>query len=384
MSVEAFQGARLKKARIYNGLTVAELANMIPCSRQTISMYESGLNPPKDMEIVNQISSALGFPPKFFLEEDIPIVTGSTYFRAQLTTSKKYRDEQIQKMSLIAALYSFLQEYIEFPQYTATECSGLSPEEAAAKLREEWELGAEPIKNLIYETEQHGILVTSFPTRTDKIDAFSDMVNIDGQAVYLIAYSSNKTSVARIHFDVAHELGHICLHEWSEDVEALEPDEFRERENEANAFAASFLLPEQTFRKDIEKHATELPYYTKLKAKWKVSIQAMIRRSYSLGIISMHEYQNMIRTLQRRGQRKSEPLDDKLQTASPSMLKAAVTMLLEENVFTPREFMDELESSLNLSLNPEMVEELLDLPEGTLSRPKVIQFPKLQIKSEQR
>lgn len=384
MSVETFQGARLKKARIYNGLTVAELAKMVSCSRQTISMYESGLNFPKDMEIVKQISIALGFPTKFFLEEDFSIATGSTYFRAQLTTSKKYRDEQIQKMSLIAAIYSFLQEYIEFPQYKAVDYSALTPEEAAAKLRQEWNLGTEPIKNLIYEVEQHGILVTSFPTRTDKIDAFSEMINVDGRAVYLIAYSSNKTSAARIHFDVAHELGHICLHEWSEDIEALEPDEFRERENEANAFAASFLLPERTFRKDVERHATEIPYYTKLKAKWKVSIQAMIRRSCSLSIISMHEYQNMIRMLQKRGQRKSEPLDDKLQTAPPSMLRAAVTMLLEEKVFTPQEFMDELEASMNLSLNPEMVEELLDLPEGTLSRPKVILFPKLQIKSDQR
>ncbi len=38
---------------------------------------------------------------------------------------------------------------------------------------------------------------------------------------YLIAYSNNKTSAARIHFDIAHELGHICLHEWSEDIEEL-------------------------------------------------------------------------------------------------------------------------------------------------------------------
>jgi Zn-dependent peptidase ImmA (M78 family)/DNA-binding XRE family transcriptional regulator len=382
MSVEAFQGTRLKKARIYNGLTVAELSNKISCSRQTISMYESGLNHPKDMETVNRIASVLGFPTNFFLEEDIPVATGSTYFRAQLTTSKKYRDEQIQKMNLIAAIYSFLQEYIKFPQYLAVDYSELSPEEAAAKLRNQWNLGNEPIKNLVYETEQHGILVTTFPTRTDKIDAFSAMVNIDGNAVYLIAYSSNKTSAARIHFDVAHELGHICLHEWSEDIEALDRDEFKEREDEANRFASAFLLPEQTFRRDVEGHATELPYYTQLKAKWKVSIQAMIRRSYSLGIISMDDYQRMIRILQKRGQRKSEPLDDRLQTASPSMLRAAVNMLLEENVFTPDEFMEELANSMNLSLRPKMVEELLDLPEGTLSRPKVIQFPTLQLKTD--
>ena len=40
--VSAFNGERLKKARVYRGLTVAELADKAQCLRQTISMYENG------------------------------------------------------------------------------------------------------------------------------------------------------------------------------------------------------------------------------------------------------------------------------------------------------------------------------------------------------
>jgi len=71
----------------------------------------------------------------------------------------------------------------------------------------------------------------------------------------------------------------------------------------------------------------------------------MIRRSEKLGIITTDDYQNLIRIMQRRGLRKEEPLDDTLITASPALLKTSVIMLLQENVFTPAEFMEELSDS---------------------------------------
>ncbi|MCA0720719.1 ImmA/IrrE family metallo-endopeptidase, partial [Clostridioides difficile] len=152
--------------------------------------------------------------------------------------------------------------------------------------------------------------------------------------------------------------------------------------SEANRFASAFLLPEETFKIDAKRTPLRIPNYTELKRKWKVSIQAMIRRSYSLGIISMDEYQSMIRTLQRRGLRKSEPLDDELLTSLPALLKTAVLMLLNEKVFTPKEFMDELSFSYNFSLEPEEVEYLLSLPKNTLTSAKVIPFPDLQLKKD--
>lgn len=163
-------------------------------------------------------------------------------------------------------------------------------------------------------------------------------------------------------------------------IEELTKEEFKRRENEANEFAAAFLLPEQTFRKDAENGPQTLAYYKQLKKKWKVSIAAMIRRSEKLEIISKGECQTLIRTMQRRGQRKEEPLDDILITDSPALLKISVMMLLQENVFTPNEFMEELSKVYGLSINAEDVEYLLDLPKGTLFVPKVIDFKTLQIR----
>ena len=376
-----FNGEQLKKARIYRGYTVGELAELSGYQRQTISMYENKKSTPIDVSVVFNLSRVLNFPPQFFTEQTINIDSGSTYFRALLTTNKKYRSQQEQKMEFVAALYSFIQEYVDFPELNLPEFpQNASPEEAASILRKHWGLGDRPISNLIYTAEENGIIVTSFKTETDDVDAFSKMLDINGEQRYFIGYSSNKTSAARIHFDVAHELGHICLHDWSEDVETLSKEEFKEREEQAHRFAAAFLLPESTFRNEIIRSPYSLPYYKQLKQKWKVSMAAMIRRAYTLDIITADDYQMLVRTMQRRSIWKNEPLDDILITAEPSLLRTSVTMLLSEKVFTAKEFIDELSFNFGLSLYSEEIEHLLDLPENTLQVNRVLTFPKMMIR----
>ena len=373
-----FNGERLKKARIYRGLTVAELAEQVGCQRQTLSMYEISKSQPADLKIVSQISRVLDFPINFFYQHPDFAPTSTIYFRSLLTTSKKYRNEQIAKMEFLSQIYALLQDYIEFPQYDPLcLAEDTSPEEAAYALRDAWGLGYGPIENLISVVEQHGILVTSFATSTDDVDAFSEFLDIGDNPTYLIAYSNNKTSAARIHFDIAHELGHICLHEWSDDIEDITKEEFKEREHQANSFAAAFLLPKQSFIQDAlaaPAGPKALTYYKQLKRRWRVSIGAMLHRAKELGVMTIDEYQTLIKIMQKRGQRKEEPLDDVLITASPALLKTSVVMLLQENVFTPKEFMDELSINFELSINPEEVEYLLDLPAGTLVPPKIIRL----------
>ena len=376
-----FNGEQLKKARIYRGYTVGELAELSGYQRQTISMYENKKSTPIDASVVFNLSRVLNFPPQFFTDQTINIDSGSTYFRALLTTNKKYRSQQEQKMEFVAALYSFIQEYVDFPELNLPEFpQNASPEEAASILRKHWGLGDRPISNLIYTAEENGIIVTSFKTETDDVDAFSKMLDINGEQRYFIGYSSNKTSAARIHFDVAHELGHICLHDWSEDVETLSKEEFKEREEQAHRFAAAFLLPESTFRNEIIRSPYSLPYYKQLKQKWKVSMAAMIRRAYTLDIITADDYQMLVRTMHRRSIWKNEPLDDILITAEPSLLRTSVTMLLSEKVFTAKEFIDELSFNFGLSLYSEEIEHLLDLPENTLQVNRVLTFPKMMIR----
>ena len=301
--MKSFNGNRLKTARQYRGLTVEELSQKINVSKQAVSQYETGKIEDVPFQKILLISEILNFPYRYFVQEDIPnIQTGATYFRSLMKTSKRYRLAQEIKMEHIAIIYSFLNEYVTFPQLNLPSWIGeiTSPADAAKELRNFWGLGNKPIENVLRTVEQNGIIVTSFATDTDDIDAFSQYIDMNGSEVYIIALSSNKESAARINFDIAHELGHIILHEWSEDEEVLSREEFKLKEKEANEFAAAFLLPEQSFAQDVSLDPQKLDYYIQLKRRWKVSIAAMLYRSCDLGIITQGQYQYMMRVMQNK------------------------------------------------------------------------------------
>mgnify|MGYP002508868252 CR=1 FL=1 len=50
----------------------------------------------------------------------------------------------------------------------------------------------------------------------------SHKVYTNNRETFLIGYSRNKCTAARIHFDIAHELGHILLHDWDQSIENIE------------------------------------------------------------------------------------------------------------------------------------------------------------------
>lgn len=381
--LKSFNGKRLKTARTLKGMSISELADALDLQRQTVSMYESGKISNPDFPKVQKMSQLLNFPIDFFLDSDTELVktSPSTYFRSLLTTSKKYRYEQEIKINFVSTIYAYLSEYITFPQVNLPAIyDNDNIEDIAERLRKCWNLGCGPIDNLIFHAEQNGIILTSFATTTNDIDAFSQKININDEERYIVALSKNKSTAARLHFDVAHELGHIMLHDWEDDIESLSPSEFREREQQANDFASAFLLPKETFIKEIQVFADKLNYYIELKKKWKVSVAAMIRRSKNLGLITYDKYQALMRQMQKLGIRKSEPLDDVLVTAQPSLLKTAVEMLINDNVLTAKEILQELSNEYNLSLYSEDVETLLGLTRGTLKTSNIIPLHTLKLK----
>ena len=377
MGGKYFNGERLKIARMWSNLSANQLADLTGFSRQTISMLENGklMNP--EFATVQKLSEKLGFPVTFFLEETkINLNESTTYFRSLLTTNKKYRVEQEEKIKFIAIVYNMLSEYLEFEKVNLPRIpTNATPQEAANILREYWGLGNRPIENIVYLAESNGLIVTDFETATGDVDAFSHKITSDDMETYLIGYSKNKRTAARIHFDVAHEIGHILLHNWREDLECIDKEEFKEIELQAHAFASAFLLPEDEFRKDVSPYATNLAYYTELKKTWKVSIAAMIRRAKDLDIITADDYSRLMRNMQKQGIRKIEPLDDELVTAEPSLLRQAIKILFDQKVFTPNEFLEELSREYGLTLYPKDIETLLGLKKGTFEEkenPKMV------------
>ena len=316
MEQRKFNGDRLKKARIYNGISLTDLAMQADIKKQSISLYENGKNVP-DHEKVRVLARILGFPYDYFFQKDkIKAYTETTYFRSQATATKKDRAAQSVKLEFVAQMYETLWNYIDFPVYKdpkldfigyddPLDCESQDAidemEEAVAKVKKCWRVPSGPIKDLQYLLEQNGILVTGFSIGEDKIDAFSQRTIIDNADVFLIAVALGSRPECRLRFDMAHELGHIVLHPWSEDIESLSKEEFKARERQANMFASAFLLPRDSFSKDVSQYPTDLKFYLFLKKKWKVSVQAMMYRARQLDIISANQYQYMMRQVSKNG-----------------------------------------------------------------------------------
>jgi len=367
--VKNFNGQRLRQARLYNGLSINDLAEILGVTKQAISQYETQ-NVTPEFEKMRILTEKLKFPSSYFFQKDIyDVNTKTTYFRALLSANKNARLQQQVKLKHLAIIYQVLNKYLEFPILNIPKFKyddKLDFEQIALDLRNYWDIGEKPIDNISHLLEKNGIIVASYPVNQNNIDAYSQKIKVEGNDRYIIVLSNDKNLAARSNFDAAHELGHILLHDWNIDIEELPREDFKQQEREANYFAAAFLLPKNAFLRDVSLYPRDLKYYIELKKKWKVSISAMLIRANRLGVLTDNQYQYLMKQMAINNWRKREPLDNVLIKQEPILLNKSIEILMQNNIFNPQEFMDELAEN-QLSMKPEEVEMLLNLDKGTLS-----------------
>ena len=389
-NTQKINGDHIKSARLFRGLSLSDLSNKTGITKQALSLYENETIRPEISKLV-AIAQALDFPIEYFMSLDnFQVKTESTYFRSLLSTPKIARTAQSVRVEFIAKIYEILIDYVDFPdrnfpdiafsgRNAFSECADEEEtseiESIATQCRKFWGLGFGPIVNLQKTVESNGIIITSLFTDKDEIDAFSQRTIINGNSVYIIVLNSTKNNV-RTRFDIAHELGNIFLHPWSENIEELSRQEFKERESQANKFAGAFLLPRESFGNDVSHYPTKLEYYLHLKEKWNVSIQAMIYRTHQLKIISTTQYQYLMRQISKRGWRSCEPYDRPF-NIEKTLLQEAIELLFSSGEMKPYDLMTALKSK-GLYMRHEDVEDLLSIERDSLkettSVPKLIRL----------
>jgi Zn-dependent peptidase ImmA (M78 family) len=181
------------------------------------------------------------------------------------------------------------------------ETEGETPSVTAAFTRDFWGLGYGPINNMVHLVESKGVTVFWLSEVSDKVDAFS--LWFDGHPYIFL----NTTHVdgERERFTVAHELGHLIMHR-NEVYSSGHGPNWSDYEREANEFASSFLLPYSEFRVECPRYPV-LSEFLPLKHRWKVSIQAMIRRGRDMGLFSESQYKQANIEISRRHWRRAEP-----------------------------------------------------------------------------
>jgi Zn-dependent peptidase ImmA (M78 family) len=118
------------------------------------------------------------------------------------------------------------------------------------------------------------------------------------------------------------------------------------------------LLPRKSFPQEVL--STSLNYFLELKLRWRVSVQAMIYRCKDLGLLNPNQTSYLWRQLSSRNMRSFEPLDDKFEPERPTVLLAALQMLIKNGVQSRAQISDALK------LNSADVESLCGTPAGYL------------------
>ncbi|MCR4723638.1 MAG: ImmA/IrrE family metallo-endopeptidase [Eubacteriales bacterium] len=391
MANNKFNGQRLKEALQFRGERLTDLAKTVEISKQSLSLYANGENVPPYENVV-KIAKALNFPFDYFMTEDLcTTATDNTYFRSQASASKLAQNSQKVKLEYVAKIYEVFLNYVDFPARNIPPVMFFEPdntleadskavldqiENIAESVRRFWKIGMGPIENMQFLLESNGIIVTGFRDVDEKIDAFSQRINVQNHgSVFVIALALGEKPDVRLRFDMGHELGHILLHDWDESNETLSRDEFNSREKQANMFASAFLLPRDTFTRDIAPYATNIDFYRSLKKKWGVSIQAMMYRARQLELITANQFQYMMRIISAKGWKTREPGDVPGKINS-TIFQGAADLLFEGGYLSAEGLMEAFHE-YGIFLPQKDLEDILGLKPGTLTvGPKVVPLVK--------
>lgn len=323
---------RIAQARELQGLTKTEIASALGVSPAAVAQWESGVKSPT-AENLALLAREVGFPIAAFQRAQ-PVgfsQPGPLSFRARsngTTRRANVRAEQLAK--LVAEAYVWLSERVALPAPNLPDVGapGISPEEAAQACRRAWNLGDRPILKLGELLESQGIIVARASLGDEKLDAFSCLVS--GRPFVFLG--SDKLDRARSRFDTAHELAHLILHQHYAERHLSDADDHKELEQQANAFASAFLMPATTFGQEI--FDTTLNGFLRLKERWGVSVQAMVVRSFQLGLIDDYRRTELFRQMSAKGWRKArgEPLDDLVPEVNSSVGKRSIELLTQNGV----------------------------------------------------
>lgn len=306
-----FSGERLRQARELLSLTQTDLAKLVGRSQAAIANIEAGLLDPS-AEVAESIAHRTRFPLSFFTDHPrFQFPAETLMFRARASATRRETIAACRHAEISLELLELLETSVT-PIPVRLQKSSQTPEVTAQHVRHLFGIDADqPISNLLNCVERMGITALSLPIDLAKIDAFSMWLNATGKRP-VIAICRNKPG-DRLRFNVAHELGHLALHA---ELKRLRPAEH----HEADRFAAELLMPAGAIRKEMDTPVT-LSRIAPLKLRWGVSIQALIRRAYDLGIIANRQYRYLFEQLSAKGWRTSEPSNLAVSQERPRALR---------------------------------------------------------------
>lgn len=309
---------RVKQAREFCGLTQTELARRAGVSQPAIAQIEASRTNPSP-RLLEAIAFQTGFPLSFFRRESLlSFPLGSLVFRARRAMTERERAQLHRHGEVVYEAVARMTARVDMlplrlPRFNRSDFT--DPTQAAMLTRVA--LGASPdapLANLVNAAERAGVFVLPVPIRSEHADAYS--LWADDRPVIIIF---SGVPGDRLRMSVAHELGHLVMHQ-----QLLGDD--KQREHEAFEFAGELLIPEQAARSEMMPPLT-LSTLAPLKPRWGMALSALIVRAARLEIITPRQQRYLFQQMSQRGWRKREPSNLDIRLEKPRAVRKMAELL---------------------------------------------------------
>ncbi|MBK0348998.1 XRE family transcriptional regulator [Aerococcaceae bacterium zg-ZJ1578] len=345
-----FQGTKLQHLRTLHNLSRNELGKKLGISEQAIWQFETGLTEPK-FSNVTQLCTLFAVKSNYFYREvelQSQFSQSNLVYRLADNTSLKGVNAEIAYLDSVNYIIRYLESMLIVPETKMVYLRQMIKEiylshtvkdatlfdQLAQIVRDQ--LGIVDNHKLLFQLERAGIhiLEKDVVGRADAYSAWS------AENIAYIVLSKYKPLV-RQNFDLAHELGHLLMH-FDIDILDLDKQGYKQLEDEANAFASSFLLPKQEIIEDLNgmNKFSNPDAYKPLKLKYNVSIQALEMRAYKLGYLSPKQHSYFYRQINLKQYKNLEPFDTELSPQRPGKIRYLLDTVLKNELTTLQELED--------------------------------------------
>lgn len=323
-------------ARHARGLSQADLAERIAINQGFLSKIENGVKEPSD-EVVKKISEVLKFPVTFFYQREeiygLPVSVHPMHRKKSVVGIKGleilYAEMNINIMHIRRLLQSVeLAPRTTLPRLDIDEYN-YDIEKIAALTRSMWLLPRGPVENLTKCIENAGCIVIHSDFHNIAVDAITWSIHGMPTCIFL----NRDRPADRMRFTLAHELGHIVMHQHPTP----------QMEDQADVFASAFLMPHDEIAESICNRVT-LERLAYLKPIWRVSIQSILMRAANLGIINKTQSEYLWKKINYQRWRFREPPELDFAHEEPRLFPSIIKLHLEKLGYS----LSELSSALHI------------------------------------
>ena len=291
-------------ARHLRGMSQEELSRKVGVTAAAISQFEAGAARPA-AETLQRLSLNLKVGTGFLTRRSDVNARSSPFFRALRRTKAAERNRAAAYAVVLGEVGELLDRHVELPTMrierlldASASTTDAEIEGAAERARDVWGLASEPIPDVVNVAESRGVLVAAVGDFEEGMDAFSLRAGVRP----VVVLCTGKGVASRRRFDMAHELGHLVLHD------DLSADQGRQ-ESQAHRFAAALLMPAGAIHAFLPRRPNDLRSVEEASRIWGVSMQAVLFRARQLGALSEPHYIATMKRLGAAGWRRREPIE---------------------------------------------------------------------------